>query len=228
MVKNHLKAIAAPATWPIERKRRVFVVRPQPGTHSLDNCISLNLLLTDILKLATSKKEVMHILSTKEVMVDGRKVTERSFPVGLLDIISIKDIKKNYRIILDKKGKLRVIEIDEKENAIKPCKIIGKTLVKGKVQLNLYDSRNILVDKDGYKVGDSIVLSADKKKVTDHLKLEKGNTIFLTGGKKIGTVGTVEDIIENKILYRKGEEVFETLKKYAFVIGNNKPLIKIE
>jgi len=65
--------------------------------------------------------------------------------------------------------------------------------------------------------------------INTHIKLEKGSTIFLIGGKHLGETGTIEDITGNKIIYKiKSNEVFETLKKYAFVIGIDKPIIKLD
>ena len=52
--------------------------------------------------------------------------------------------------------------------------------------------------------------------------------VFLTGGKHIGETGKVQDIASSRIIYKteKGD-VVETLKKYAFPVGKDKPLIKI-
>ena len=111
---------------------------------------------------------------------------------------------------------------------MKPFKIIGKTITKRKLQLNFFDGSNILVDKDSYKVGDTLLLSLPEKKIAKHLKLDKKSTIFLTGGKHIGETGNVEDIIENRIIYKNTDgNLIETSKKYAFVIGDNKSSIKI-
>jgi len=34
-MKNHLKRIATPRTWVIDRKAETFITRPKPGAHSL-------------------------------------------------------------------------------------------------------------------------------------------------------------------------------------------------
>ena len=228
MVKNHIKTIAAPKTWPIARKNRVYTLRPSAGPHNFKNSISLNLLFIGLIKIATIKKETTYILQNKEVIVDGKRRKDIDFPVGLFDSVSIKDIKKNYRIVIDNKGKFKAIEVDDKDASLKPCKITGKNLVKSKIQLNLFDGTNMLIDKDEYSVGDTIVIDVVKKEVKEHLKLTKGNIIFLIGGKHIGGIGTVEDVIGNKIIYKiDSKEVHETSKEYAFVIGKDKPVIKI-
>jgi ribosomal protein S4E len=52
--------------------------------------------------------------------------------------------------------------------------------------------------------------------------------IYLTGGKHIGQIGKIQDIIGNRILYKtESGDVVETLKDYAFPIGKDKPLIKL-
>ena len=101
-------------------------------------------------------------------------------------------------------------------------------MVKGKLQLNLYDGKNIISDKTSYKVGDSVLLSLPEHKVSKHLTLSKKSAIFLIGGKHIGSYGNVDDIINNKITYMDANSnLIQTSKKYAFVIGDGKPLINI-
>jgi len=226
MVKNHLKTIAAPKTWPINRKSKVFIMRPTSGPHNLETGVTLNFVLTDMLKIASRKKEAVHILYHKEVLVDGKRRKDVRFPVGLFDVITIKDTKKNYRLIMSIKGKLELKEIDDKEAQIKPLKIKVKKSMGKKFQLGFYDGSNLLIDKNDYSVGDTVTVKSGK--VKDHFKLAKGNTIFLTGGRNLGKTGVIEDITGNKILYKAKNEVLETLKKYAFVIGKDKPIIKLE
>jgi len=226
MVKNHLKRIAAPKSWPLKRKESSYLLRPSPGPHTLDSSVSLNFALIDLLKIAKTKKEAVYILHNKEILVDGLRRKDKSFPVGLFDVITVKETKKSYRLIIDNKGKIRVIET--KKTSEKPVKITGKNRVREKVQLNLSDGRNYFVDKDEYKVGDSVVIDCKKKKILSHIKLEKGNMIFLLGGKHKGEVGKIEDIIGKKVVYKVGNIIHETLKKYALVIGKDKPVIDLK
>lgn len=229
MVKDHLKRLAAPKSWPIKRKESKFISRPSPGLHSLKSGIPLCVFLRDILNYAKTTREVKKILQSRNVLVDGVRRKKHRFIVGLMDVIAVSEIKKYYRIILDKKGKISLIEIEKNDASVKPCKITGKNKVKGKTQLNLFDGRNILIDKDDYKVNDTIIISLPNQEIKKHIRFEKNVTVFLTGGKHTGELGLVEDIVSDKIRYknRKGE-VFETLKKYAFVVGKEKPEIKLE
>src|SRR3989338_8027501 len=229
MVKNHLKRLAAPRSWPIRRKEKKFITKANPGMHSLEQGMPLSIFVKDVLGYAKTGREVKKILQDKEVAVDCVRRKDYRFSVGLMDSLGFHEIKKYYRVALDKKGKLSLVEIKKEEASIKPCKITGKSRFKGKIQLNLFDGRNILVDKDDYRVNDTIIVSLPKQEIKKHIKSEKNAAVILTGGAHIGNTGVVEDIVGDKIRYKSSDgNVFETLKKYAFVLGREKPEIRIE
>jgi len=212
MVRNHLKTMAAPKTWLVKRHQRRFIMRPSPGPHSLKNSITVNFLLIELLKLAKIKREATVILEKGDVLVNGIMRKQNEFPLGLFDTVSIAG--KDYTIIMDNHGKLLA---QEGKNSQRAHKITGKSLHMGKIQLSFYNGHSMMTGTNDYKVGDSLIID-DKKQVKKHLKLEKGAHIFLLGGKNLGEKGTVEDVIGNKIIYKKGDTVEETLKRYAFVI----------
>ena len=229
-MSRHLKRYFAPKTWKIKRKGIVFVTKPSPGPHNMGMSLPLNVILRDILNYANNSRETKFLVANKNIMVDGTRRKDYKFPVGLFDVLSLKEIDEHFRVILDKKGILDLIKIGKKESTVKPCKITGKSAVKGKIQLNLYDGRNLIMGKSDYKIGDTILVNFGKKnlEVKEHIKLDKNIQIYLTGGKHIGQTGKVQDIIGNRIVYKteKGD-VVETLKKYAFPIGKDKPVITL-
>ena len=226
-MKRHLKRPEIPKTWLVKRRGIDFITRPNPGPHSYSLGLPMIVVLRDILGIAKNLKEVKFILYNNEILVDGIRRKEPKFPVGIMDVVENKKSNEIFRVVL-KKGKIALIKIDKKEANIKPCKIIGKHNVKGKTQINLYDGKNILVDKDEYKTGDTIVINLPEQEIKEHIKLEKGCSICLIGGKHIGDIGKVEDIISRKITYRKDDgEMVETLKKYVFVVGKDKPVASL-
>lgn len=229
MTKNHLKRIATPKSWPLLRKERKFVTRPNAGGHPLFEGLALGTFMTEIINIANTKKEARNILNEKEVLVGGKRRKDHHFMVGLMDVISIPSIKKHYRILFNKKGKFTAVEIDDKESKMKPTKVTGKNKVNGKLQLNLSSGRNMLVEKDDYKVGDTIVIELPGQNMLEHIKMEKGVAAYLTSGQHIGDVGTIEDIRGEQIIFKsKDKDVFETLKRYAFVLGKAEPVIKLQ
>lgn len=228
MVKNHLKRLVAPKTWSVKKKEQVWVTRPFPGAHKIEMGVPLSVLIKELLKIAKTSKEVIRLLYHKEIFIDAKPRKDLHLIVGLFDTIWLPKIEKFYRIILDNKKKLNTIEIDEKESNLKLVKIVGKSLVKGKTQLNCSDSRNILIGKDEYKSGDSLLIDLPGQNVKQCLKLEKGSSILLTGGKHMGDLGKLEKIERNDIFYKSAKgKTFQTLKKYAFVVGKEKPVIKL-
>ena len=112
----HLKRLSAPKSWLIKRKIATFVTKPNPGTHSLNTCVSLNVLLRDMLGYARTTRESRKILNLNTVLIDCIRRMEVRFPVGLMDTVSISNIGKYYRLTMDKKGKIIAVEIDKSES----------------------------------------------------------------------------------------------------------------
>jgi len=221
MSSTHMKRLSTPKTWPIKRKGLTFIIRPNPGPHTLRESMSISTILTEVLGLAQNRREAEHILNSGKVLVDGVTRKEKKFPVGLMDSLTVGDA--HFRALLNTKGKIYFKTIKKDEVDVKPCKIINKTSIKGgKTQLNLFDGRNMLVKETKYKPGDTVLIS--KKEVKKHLKFEKGATVYMTGGRHIGGVGVVEEIIEapgslpTRIIIKSGKEKIEGLKRHAFVV----------
>ena len=228
MVKRHLKRLAMPRTWRISQKKGIkFMTRPSAGKPFMYS-MSINLILKEMLGLVKTTKETKYVLRTQLVLVNGKRVLDHRFPVGLLDILEIKEMGPAYRVVLNRKGNLDLITVDKSEANIRPVKISGKSpLKKGKLQLNFSDGTNLIVEKDDYATGDVLVLKLPKNEIQAHIKLEKGAVIYLTGGKHAGSIGVVEEIKQDEMFFKIGNDKFETLKEYAFAIGKDKPVIKL-
>jgi len=229
MATSYLKRLNAPKTWKIQRRGLKFITRPKPGAHKMELCLPLNIVMRDMLGHTSTTKELRTLLIGKEVLVDGIKINEKAHQVGLFDVLEIPKIDEHHRMLVTDKGYLLLNKIDKKEAGFKPCKVLNKTILKGgKFQLNLDGGINILVPDNSYSTGDTLVLSLPDKKITSHIKLEKGVYIFLNGGKHIGDHGAVEEIKGTSVSYKSHTgTLVDTLKKYALVIGKDKPLISL-
>jgi len=227
MVKNHLSRLNAPKSWPIRRKGIKFIAKPSPGPHSMRECIGLGLAVKELFRLARTTKEVKSVLNEKNILVNGIVRKDYKFPLGIMDIIAVPSLGKNFILLYNKKGKFIIQELKKGKENTRLCKIAEKTSVKGnKVQLNLTDGTNILLDKNTYSVGDTLVIDLKAKKVASCAKLEKGARVYVTGGKKVGMVGIIDEIKKlqgkrghNVIIDVEGKKV-ETAKDYIFVIGD--------
>jgi small subunit ribosomal protein S4e len=226
-MKNHLKRISSPRTWKIDRKSNKFTIKPNPGAHSLEMGMSLGVIMRDILNYAQTASEVRKILKNEEVLVDGKRRKDYRYIVGLFDVISFPKIEKNYRFTIDNKGKLNLVTIESQEANLKLASVVGKTKLKSdKMQINLHDGKNIISAED-IKVGDTLLLELPKQTIKKVLKLNEGSTIILIKGKHSGDVGTYKGMEGKEAVYQKGNEEIKTTKKYIFVIGQDKPEIKV-
>ena len=230
-MKKHLKRLAAPRPWAIPRKSSKWAARPRPGPHPLDRSIPLLYIVRDMLEYADTAREAKRMISAKEVLVDGRPVTDLKFPVGLMDVLTIPKLKENYRILLDPKGKFRPMSIDAKRAKWKLVRIENKTTIKGgKIQLNLHDGRNIILDENAYRTGDTLKINVPSQKIVTSYPLDKGNVAMLIGGKHAGAIAHVEHYEptrnprEDIVTFKEG---FATIKKNVFIVGKKKPEIVV-
>lgn len=227
-MKNHLKRIASPRTWMINRKESKFVVRPNTGAHSLDSGLPLGLILRDLLKLALTMGEIKKMLNNETVTVDGKRRKDHRFIVGLFDVISVPKLNKSYRVLLGNNSQLVLTEISAEESRIKLNKVVGKTLLpKGKVQFNLHDGKNI-ISKQEAKVGDTFVLSLPQLEVKKVLPLKAGMQVFLVKGKHAGDKGVLKKVEGTQAVYSMKDKQIETAKEYLFVVGEKKSEIGID
>ena len=225
MAEKHLKRLAAPVTWQVDRKERKFIARPM-GAYSMDMAMPLITVLKEVINLVSTRKEGKRVLNSKEIMVNGIRRKDEKFMVGLMDVLSIKETGQSYRMLLDKNSKLRLVHIDEKEAPVKLCKITGKRSVKkGKIQLSLHDGRNLLAGAE-HSTGDTVVLELPKCDIKQHLKLESGCQAYMIGGSNVGLTGIVDSISGDKVTIKIGDAVVEAAKRFVFVIGKDKPVIK--
>ena len=232
-MSKHLKRLNAPRALKLHRKQMKWTVKPNAGPHPLETSIPLGLIVRDYLNLTDTMREAKRIISDGEILVDSVKRKNYKFPCGLMDIISIPKIKKDYRILFDRRGKLTLLPVESKEANWKLCRIENKTISRGKqIQLNLHDGRNKLVKKDEYKTGDVLKISFKDKKIDDVYKLEKGTVSVIIGGSHIGETANIQDIeiipsSKPNLAKMKGEKEFTTLQNYVFPIGKNKPVISL-
>lgn len=226
-MSGHLKRLAAPKTWKINRKENIFTTKPKPGAHSRQMAMPLGLVLRDMLCCAETAAEVNRLLQNKEVQVDGIQRKDFRFAVGLFDVISLKDINKHYRIILSVKGQFELREISPAEAVLKLGKVTGKTVLpEGKMQYHLHDGKNIISQKTA-KVGDTLVLSLPSLEVKEVLPLKLGMMIFLVRGKHCGDVGTLKEVAGKEATYLLDQQEIGTARRYLLVVGEKKSLITL-
>lgn len=230
---SHLKRLSAPRFWNLAKKKGKWVVTPRLGPHTKQFSIPLSIVLTSILKIAETTAEAKKIIRKGEIFVDGKRRKDYAYPVGLFDVVSIPKLNKNYRVIPTSHG-LELIEIKKEEAKLKIFKIQNKTILKnGKLQLNLHDGKNILVENDSYKTGDSLLVELPTLKIIEYLPLQTGNIGIVSKGSAAGKIVKIKNILkgsarEKPRLVCEIEKESKTITKDSvIIIGREKPVIKV-
>lgn len=239
-----LKRKPAPRFWPIHRKENTWVVRPLPGPHSLENCLPLAVVLRDVLGLAKTRKEAKTVVSEGKIIVDGVTKLKDNSPVGLLDVISIPDISKDFRILPYGKG-LVLQPIGQEEAKFKLCRIENKKIVKnGHVQISLHDGSNILIkvadpknpQEDVYETLDTVKVSLPEKQILERIEIKQKDYAMITGGKNMGKYGRIVEIEKAEGKRRRSALVtiedaqgnrYQTILNFVFALGETQPLIAL-
>lgn len=224
-----IKRKAAPRLWKFARNtKKRFAIAPLPGPHPMEKCLTLGYILRDMLGFAETAKEARIILNRGIVKVDGKVRKDIGFPIGLMDVLAIGD--KTWRVLPGGAGLELKPAADEQ---VKLLKVVNKCHVNGKTQINFHDGRNMLVDKDIYKTSDVVVYDLASKAVKGVVQFKRGTLVMIAEGKNRGKMGRVEDIIvlrspqPNRIIIKSEKETIETLKNFAFAIGQDKPVIAL-
>jgi len=233
--KKHLKRLAAPKSWMLDKLGGVFTIKPSAGPHKSSESLPVTLFLRNRLKYALSAKEVQTIMKQRLIKIDGKTRTDPKFPTGFMDVIQIEKTGENFRIIYDVKGRFTVHRITAQEAKYKLCRVREvKTGPKGIPYLYTTDGRTIRYPDPIVKVHDSIQVDISTGKVQDVIKFDSGNLCMITGGRNTGRVGTIMsrerhpgsfDIVHVK---DANGHVFATRLGYTFIIGKgNKPYISL-
>ncbi|MEM4647759.1 MAG: 30S ribosomal protein S4e [Candidatus Pacearchaeota archaeon] len=227
---RHLKTLAMPKTWPIERKKNVWITRPYPCGHPLEFCLPINIIFRDILKITTNTRETKKLIANNEIRIDGRRVKSYKDALGLFDRLYLPKIDKYYTLILNKKNKLKLIELPKEIANIKPLKIKNKKMLKkARIQVTFHDGRTMFADNE-LKVGDSVLFDIENKKIVKHIPLKKNSFVYIIKGKHVGYTGKfIEKIIKGNrsfAIIEIDKKQIETLLDCIFVIDEkNKELI---
>ena len=238
---GHLKRLPAPWFWRIHRKESTWAPKPSPGAHRSLFCLPLELIVRDDLALAKTRREVANILSHGKVRIDGRVRLDKKYPVGLMDVVEFPDANLAYRVLpVERKG-LSLVRIPKDEAKFKLCKVLRKsTAPRALLQFGTHDGRSIIVSaKEGeavaYSTNDTLRISVPTQRVLNHIKFEKGNFALVVAGRNIGKSGKIVEL-QNGTATRpamvriedSAGNRFDTVVDYTFVVGTDKPTIKLE
>ena len=82
--KKHLKRLAAPKHWMLDKMTGTWAPRPSAGPHKLRECLPLIVFLRNRLKYALTKREVTSIVMQRLVKIDNKVRTDANYPAGFM------------------------------------------------------------------------------------------------------------------------------------------------
>ncbi len=227
-----LKLLAAPKTWPVQRRQSKWIVHSR-SSHKLVSSLPMSFILK-YLGVAKTAIEAKKVILEGKVFIDGKPVKKYVAGAGLFDVVLIKGLENAYRVVFNNRSILSLIPISKEESNKKLVRVKGKRVLgKNIFQLNLHDGRSISYNKSDITIGDSLLISLPDQKILTHIKIKKGSIVFVTGGSHKGEVCKLVDFRafegseEDRIVLQLGKETFETLESYCFVIGEDKELLKV-
>jgi len=234
--KRHVKALAAPRTWKIGRKKNVFIAKPDPGPHPLNLSLPACVIVRDVLGETVSAKEAKAIIKQGKVFVDGKQVREQNRPVGLMDVVSFPSVGKHYRATVDRDGKIKLVEATEGESNFKVGRVMAKYTCKGgELTVRLHDGSNIRVPGEiPISNGDSVVLSLPERKLVDVIRVKEGTLCFAFRGGSAGRLGRFTSGSPSGLKRRALVELraddgssFSTLRAYVMAVGVEEPRVTL-
>jgi len=198
-LKKHLKRLNAPKHWMLDKLGGAFAPKPSSGPHKARECLPLILILRNRLKYALTYREVISILMQRQVMVDSKVRTDKTYPSGFMDVVSIPKTGENFRLLYDTKGRFRLHSIRDDEAKFKLCKVRSVQFgQKGIPFLNTYDGRTIRYPDPLIKANDTIKIDLETNKIVDFIKFDVGNVVMVTGGRNTGRVGVIKSREKHK------------------------------
>ncbi|XP_057834282.2 small ribosomal subunit protein eS4x [Cryptomeria japonica] len=234
-LKKHLKRLNAPKHWMLDKLGGAFAPKPSAGPHKGRECLPLVVLLRNRLKYALTYREVIAIVMQRLIAVDGKVRTDKCYPAGFMDVVSIAKTNENFRLLYDAKGRFRLHSIKEEEAKYKLCKVRGVQFGdKGIPYLNTYDGRTIRYPDPLIKANDTIKIDLETCKITEFIKFDVGNVVMVTGGRNRGRVGVIKNREKHKGSFEiihvqdsAGHE-FATRQGNVFTIGKGtKPWVSL-
>merc|ERR1712071_422263 len=109
--KKHLKRLAAPKSWMLDKLGGVFAPRPSTGPHKLRESLPMVVFLRNRLKYALNNSEATKIVMQRLIKVDGKVRTDPNYPAGFMDVITIDKTGEYFRLVYDVKGRFASTEL---------------------------------------------------------------------------------------------------------------------
>jgi small subunit ribosomal protein S4e len=235
-VRKHQKRLSAPKHWMLSKVGGIWATKPSQGPHRLRECIPLNVVLRNKLKLALTGRESKMIVMAKDgnIAIDGKIRKDFKYPCGFMDVLTILKTKTNYRLLYDCKGRFGLNKISPSEAEYKLCRVKARAMgPKGIPYIVTHDGRTIRFPNPEIKANDTVRVNLRNGEITDFYKFAEGCQVMIKGGNNIGRTAVLQRVEKHEgsydIVYCKdpNNKEFSTRMDNVFVIGKTKPEITL-
>uniref|UniRef100_M3Z8E9 40S ribosomal protein S4 n=2 Tax=Mustela putorius furo TaxID=9669 RepID=M3Z8E9_MUSPF len=189
--KKHLRRVAAPKHWMLDKLTNVFAPHPSACPHKLRECLPFIIFLRNRLKYTLTGDEVKKICMRGFIKINGKVQTDMTGPAGFMAVISMDKPGENFLPIYDTKRRfaLHRITLEAKYKLYKVRKIFVGT--KGIPHLVTHEVRTIRYPDPLIKVNDAIQIDLETRKLTDFIKFDTDNMCMVTRGASLGSTGVI-------------------------------------
>jgi len=230
----HLKRIAAPKHWLLDKLSGVWAPRPSPGPHKIRECLPIIIMLRNRLRYALTAREVKMIVLSRHIRVDGKVRTDTKFPCGFQDVVTINKTCEHFRLIYDVKGRFQLHRIPADDATWKLLKIKKKGLgARAIPYIVTHDGRTIPYPDPEIKIGDTIKYDFMKGKILGIAHFQQNAICMITGGHNIGRVGAIKKVERHPgsfdIVHVRDnhDNDFSTRRENIFIIGQGKSWVTL-
>jgi len=204
--RKHMKRLAAPSHWMLNKLCGTWAPRPSTGPHKLRECLPMSLILRNRLKYSLTRRETIMVVMRRLVQIDGKIRTDLNYPAGFMDVLSIPKTNENFRLLYDVQGRFVLHRITSEEASFKLCRVLKAAKAKkasigrnpflaGQAAAIPYivtdDGRTIRFADPAIKINDTIKLDIATGKIVGHTKYEVGSLVMVTKGANVGRIGTL-------------------------------------
>ncbi len=223
---NRQKRISYFGRAQIKRKEHAWTFNQSAGTHSKKSGATLGSVVRDVLNIANNTREIKYITQNKTILLNGRRIKDYHFPVGLFDILEFKESGKKYRLFLSTHNKVSLKELSKTDRDYRPCRIVKKNVLgKDKTQVTFDNGFNWVLPKTIHaQVGDSVEFDVAKQKFDEVIKLKDGVRVYIIGGPHVSKFGVLKSIVKgdltksNEVTVESLGKTFKTMDKNVFAI----------
>jgi small subunit ribosomal protein S4e len=156
-----------------------------------------------------------------------------------MDVVEFTDANAAYRVLPVMGKGLSLVKITKEEAKFKLCKVLRKGVAPGgRVRYGTHDGRTITPPEGepaDYSTNDTLRISIPTQRVLNQMKFEKGNFAVVIAGRNLGRSGKIIELqpgtATRPAMVTLEDDTggkFDTMVDYTFVVGTDKPAIKLE